>query len=45
VSRLDRYGERLDDDEPPPPPLSEHQKDLIAAAFRGAITRPKRGAN
>lgn len=23
------------------PPLSEKQKDIIAAAFRGAITRPK----
>ena len=24
------------------PPLSEKQKDIIAAAFRGAITQPKR---
>lgn len=27
------------DDEPPPPPLSEHQKDVIAAAFRGALRK------
>lgn len=26
------------------PALSEWQKDIIAAAFRGAIKRPKRGA-
>jgi hypothetical protein len=32
------------DDEPPPPPLSEKQKDVIAAAFRGAIKRPQAGA-
>jgi hypothetical protein len=31
------------DDEPPPAPLSEKQKDLIAAAFRGALKRPKAG--
>jgi hypothetical protein len=28
------------DDEPPPPPLSQAQQDLIAEAFRGALTRP-----
>lgn len=31
------------DNEPPPPPLSEKQKDIIAAAFRGAIKRPGTG--
>jgi len=30
------------DDEPPPPPLTEKQKDTIAAAFRGALKRPKK---
>jgi hypothetical protein len=32
------------DDEPPPPPLSQKQEDVVAAAFRGALKRPKRGA-
>jgi hypothetical protein len=27
------------------PPLSEAQRDLIAAAFRGALTRPTRGGD
>lgn len=26
------------------PPLSQKQRDLIAAAFRGALKRPKAGA-
>jgi hypothetical protein len=30
------------DHEPPPPPLSERQKDMIAAAFYGALKRQAR---
>jgi hypothetical protein len=30
------------DDEPPPPPLTQWQKDIIVACFRGALAKPKR---
>jgi hypothetical protein len=41
-ARAEEWWKRWDD-EPPPPPLTEHQKDVIAAAFRGAFIRQPDG--